>query len=67
MIPKAIRNAMTIDVEDYVHVCASTSHIAPEAWDRLPCRVERNVGYCYGSWIDPNRHDHYGMPRARRR
>ena len=43
MIPTPIRNAMTIDVEDYFHVSAFASHIAPEAWDRMPCRVERNV------------------------
>jgi len=43
MIPAPIRNAMTIDVEDYFHVSAFASHIAREDWDRLPCRVERNV------------------------
>jgi len=30
-------------VEDYFHVSAFASHIAREDWDRLPCRVERNV------------------------
>jgi polysaccharide deacetylase family protein (PEP-CTERM system associated) len=43
MNPAPIRNAMTIDVEDYFHVSAFASHIAREDWDRLPCRVERNV------------------------
>ena len=43
MIPKPIRNAMTIDVEDYFHVSAFASHIAREDWDRIPCRIERNV------------------------
>jgi len=38
-----IRNALTIDVEDYFHVSAFASHVAREDWDRLPCRVERNV------------------------
>ena len=38
-----MRNALTIDVEDYFHVSAFASHIAREDWDRLPCRVERNV------------------------
>ena len=38
-----IRNAMTIDVEDYFHVSAFASHIPREAWDILPCRVERNI------------------------
>jgi polysaccharide deacetylase family protein (PEP-CTERM system associated) len=34
---------MSIDVEDYFHVSAFASHIARDAWDRMPCRVERNV------------------------
>ena len=38
-----IRNAFTIDVEDYFHVYAFASHISRDSWDRLPCRVERNV------------------------
>jgi polysaccharide deacetylase family protein (PEP-CTERM system associated) len=38
-----IRNAFTIDVEDYFHVYAFASHIPRESWDTLPCRVERNV------------------------
>jgi polysaccharide deacetylase family protein (PEP-CTERM system associated) len=36
-------NAMTIDVEDYFHVSAFESHISRTDWDRLPCRVERNL------------------------
>ena len=36
-------NALTIDVEDYFQVSAFAAHIPREAWDRLPCRVERNV------------------------
>ena len=39
----SIRNALTIDVEDYFHVSAFASHVPREDWDRLPCRVERNV------------------------
>jgi len=38
-----IRNALTVDVEDYFQVSAFASHIARDTWDRLPCRVERNV------------------------
>jgi polysaccharide deacetylase family protein (PEP-CTERM system associated) len=38
-----LTNALTIDVEDYFHVHAFASHIRREDWDRLPCRVERNV------------------------
>lgn len=39
----AIRNAMTVDVEDYFQVSAFAPHIARESWDSLPCRVERNI------------------------
>jgi polysaccharide deacetylase family protein (PEP-CTERM system associated) len=39
----SIRNALTIDVEDYFHVSAFASHVRRADWDRLPCRVERNV------------------------
>lgn len=38
-----IRNAMTIDVEDYFQVSAFASHITRESWPSLPCRVEQNV------------------------
>lgn len=38
-----IRNAMTIDVEDYFQVSAFERHIDRNTWDRLPCRVERNM------------------------
>ena len=38
-----IRNAMTVDVEDYFQVSAFELHIRREDWDNLPCRVERNV------------------------
>jgi polysaccharide deacetylase family protein (PEP-CTERM system associated) len=34
---------MTVDVEDYFQVSAFEPYIAREAWDRLPCRVERNT------------------------
>ena len=43
MNPTPIRNALTVDVEDYFQVSAFASHIARDAWDRLPCRVERNM------------------------
>ena len=38
-----IRNAMTVDVEDYFQVSAFERHIRREHWDQLPCRVERNI------------------------
>lgn len=39
----AIRNAMTIDVEDYFQVSAFASHISKDEWPSLSCRIERNV------------------------
>lgn len=38
-----IRNAMTVDVEDYFQVSAFERHIPRECWPSLPCRVEANV------------------------
>ncbi|WP_324780148.1 XrtA system polysaccharide deacetylase [Thiobacillus sedimenti] len=38
-----MKNAMSIDVEDYFQVSAFAPHIRREDWDALPCRVERNV------------------------
>jgi polysaccharide deacetylase family protein (PEP-CTERM system associated) len=43
MNTRSIRNALTIDVEDYFHVSAFASQVSRAQWDRLPCRVERNV------------------------
>lgn len=38
-----IRNAMTIDVEDYFQVSAFAPYIPRETWDSIPCRVENNI------------------------
>ena len=38
-----IRNAMTIDVEDYFQVSALAPVITRESWPSLVCRVERNI------------------------
>ncbi|HEV2612181.1 MAG TPA: XrtA system polysaccharide deacetylase [Noviherbaspirillum sp.] len=43
MSAKPIRNAMTIDVEDYFQVSAFASHIPRESWPHLACRVEANI------------------------
>jgi len=40
-----MRNALTIDVEDYYHVAAFASAIRFEDWDHYESRVERNVHY----------------------
>ncbi len=44
----AIKNAMSIDVEDYFQVSAFASTIRREDWDSMPCRVERNVDVILG-------------------
>ncbi|HUP07828.1 MAG TPA: XrtA system polysaccharide deacetylase [Caldimonas sp.] len=38
-----IRNAMTVDVEDYFQVSALAPHIERATWDARVCRVEHNV------------------------
>lgn len=43
MQDESIRNAMTVDVEDYFHVSAFAKRIRPEDWDTFESRVERNT------------------------
>jgi polysaccharide deacetylase family protein (PEP-CTERM system associated) len=44
MIPAHERlNAMSIDVEDWFQVSAFSRHIDRADWERMPCRVERNI------------------------
>ncbi|TFW15420.1 XrtA system polysaccharide deacetylase [Duganella callida] len=38
-----VRNAMTIDVEDYFQVSAFAPHIARDSWPARECRVEANM------------------------
>jgi len=38
-----MKNAMTVDVEDYFQVSAFEHHIKRDDWDKLPCRVETNT------------------------
>ena len=33
------RNAFTVDLEDWFHICAAGEALAPANWDRLPSRV----------------------------
>jgi polysaccharide deacetylase family protein (PEP-CTERM system associated) len=40
-----IRNAMTVDVEDYFQVSAFEPQFPRSRWDSIPCRVERNVDW----------------------
>jgi polysaccharide deacetylase family protein (PEP-CTERM system associated) len=42
-LPSGMRNAMTVDVEDYFQVSAFANTISRESWPTRPCRVERNI------------------------
>lgn len=44
----SIRNAMTIDVEDYFQVSAFAPHISRDSWPSLACRVEANMDRILG-------------------
>lgn len=41
--PAPIRNALTVDVEDYFQVSAFAPHIPRDSWPSLACRVEGNI------------------------
>jgi polysaccharide deacetylase family protein (PEP-CTERM system associated) len=41
--PLEVANALTVDVEDYFQVSAFSPYIQRADWDRIPCRVQRNV------------------------
>lgn len=43
MTQQRIANAFTIDVEDYFQVSALAPHFPRENWEKVPCRVERNI------------------------
>jgi polysaccharide deacetylase family protein (PEP-CTERM system associated) len=38
-----MRNCLTVDVEEWFHVCGVAGALAPERWDRLPSRVVDNT------------------------
>lgn len=50
--PSAITGAMTVDVEDYFQVAAFAGQVKREDWERLPCRVERNLDTILGMFAD---------------
>jgi len=52
----SIRNAMTIDVEDYFQVSAFANQISRADWPHLHCRVERNVDCILGLLNDSGIH-----------
>ena len=49
-----IRNAMTIDVEDYFQVSAFAPHISRDSWPSRECRVEANIDRILGILADGN-------------
>jgi polysaccharide deacetylase family protein (PEP-CTERM system associated) len=36
-------NALTVDVEDYFHVAAFSTNIAPDDWEQMESRIEKNM------------------------
>ncbi len=56
MIGTPVRNALTVDVEEYFHVSAFASRIARDAWDWLPGRIERDVDLILGILDDHHAH-----------
>ena len=39
----ALSNALTVDVEEWFHICGMDGPLAEENWNRLPSRVEQNT------------------------
>jgi polysaccharide deacetylase family protein (PEP-CTERM system associated) len=54
--PGRIKNAMSIDVEDYFQVSAFAPHIDRADWDSMPCRVERNLDLILALLADADAH-----------
>lgn len=50
----AIRNAMTIDVEDYFQVSAFSGHIARDNWPLIPNRIEQSIERILGLLAENN-------------
>jgi polysaccharide deacetylase family protein (PEP-CTERM system associated) len=48
MMAQDLRNALTIDVEDYFQVSAFAPYIDRSSWDARECRVERNMDRILG-------------------
>ena len=54
--PKGLRNALTIDVEDYFQVSAFAPYIQRSEWNTRECRVERNVNRILDLLAEKNTH-----------
>ena len=49
-----MKNALTIDVEDYFHVSAFAKNISINDWDNQECRVEKNISDILQIFSDAN-------------
>jgi hypothetical protein len=38
-----MRNCLTVDVEEWFHVCGAAGALAPDKWAQLPSRVVANT------------------------
>jgi len=45
---REVLNAVTVDVEDWFHICDIETILPPSQWDRCESRVERNVARILG-------------------
>ena len=43
LFDRGLPNAMTVDVEDYFQVSAFESAVSRDDWDKLECRIPRNI------------------------
>lgn len=50
----AIRNAMSVDVEDYFQVSAFAPYIPRQSWPSMACRIEANVDWILQVFDDLN-------------
>lgn len=49
---RATVNALTVDVEDYFQVSALAPYFPRPVWERVPCRIERNVERILGLFAE---------------
>src|SRR4029079_13007212 len=47
-MPGDTRNGVTVDLEEWFHVCGVGGGLAPAHWDRLPARVEQTTAIVLG-------------------
>ena len=54
MTESLIKNALTIDLEDYFHVSAYAGHVRMDEWDSYPSRVAQNTDRLLGILAEHN-------------